>query len=136
MILYKDVTFRTLNILKFKIDTNYIKYTNTVGEMNKMPYGLGIPELLLIFGVILILFGPKKLPELARALGKAKREYEEALTEPKPKKSAEEESTEVKKEKSEEETLLETAKKLGIETEGKTMEEIADEIMKRVKAKT
>lgn len=98
-------------------------------------YTLGIPELLLIFGAILILFGPKKLPELARALGRARKEYEMALKEePKPETETESESrTEKKKEKSEEEILLETAKKLGIDTEGKSIEEIADEILKRVK---
>lgn len=98
-------------------------------------YSLGIPELLLIFGVILILFGPKKLPELARALGKARREYEMALRE---ESKSDVTETEIKektkrKEKSEEEILLETAKKLGIDTEGKSIEEIADEILKRVK---
>ena len=32
--------------------------------------GLGIPELLLILGVALLLFGPKNLPKLGSALGK------------------------------------------------------------------
>ncbi len=98
-------------------------------------YTLGIPELLLIFGAILILFGPKKLPELARALGRARKEYEMALKEePKTESSEAESKPEKTKEKSEEEVLLETAKKLGIDTEGKSLEEIADEILKRVKS--
>lgn len=98
-------------------------------------YTLGIPELLLILGIILILFGPKKLPELARALGRARREYELAMSgEIKESEGEEKRESEGKKEKSEEEVLLETAKKLGIETEGKTLEEIADEILKRVKS--
>ncbi len=98
---------------------------------------LGPMELLLILGIILILFGPKKLPELARAVGKAKREYETALREPLKVDSETETETKKseKKEKTEEEVLLETAKKLGIETDGKTIEEIADEVLKRVQEK-
>jgi TatA/E family protein of Tat protein translocase len=33
-------------------------------------FGIGMPELLLILGLALIVLGPKKLPELAKALGK------------------------------------------------------------------
>ncbi|MFH1359483.1 MAG: twin-arginine translocase TatA/TatE family subunit [Candidatus Omnitrophota bacterium] len=39
---------------------------------------LGIWELLIIFGVILILFGAKRLPEIGQALGKAIREFKKA----------------------------------------------------------
>ncbi|MBN1871750.1 MAG: twin-arginine translocase TatA/TatE family subunit [Candidatus Omnitrophica bacterium] len=38
----------------------------------------GILELTVILLIILVLFGPKKLPELARALGKAIREFRKA----------------------------------------------------------
>ena len=41
-------------------------------------FGLGAPELLLIFVIILVLFGAKKIPELARSMGKATREFKEA----------------------------------------------------------
>ena len=34
-------------------------------------FGIGMPELLLILALALIVLGPKKLPELARALGEA-----------------------------------------------------------------
>jgi sec-independent protein translocase protein TatA len=40
------------------------------------------PELLIIFAVIVLLFGGAKLPELARSLGRAKREFHEAINEP------------------------------------------------------
>lgn len=33
-------------------------------------FGISIPELLLVFAVILIVFGPKRLPELAKTFGK------------------------------------------------------------------
>lgn len=41
---------------------------------------LGITEILLIMTVILLLFGAKRIPELARAFGKAKSEFERAKT--------------------------------------------------------
>lgn len=40
-------------------------------------FNLGAPELLLIFLVVLLLFGGAKLPELARGLGKAIRNFKQ-----------------------------------------------------------
>jgi len=40
-------------------------------------FNLGAPELLIIFLVVLLLFGGSKLPELARGLGKAIRNFKE-----------------------------------------------------------
>ena len=40
---------------------------------------IGPPELLIILAVVLVLFGGKKLPELARSLGKAKQEFQDGL---------------------------------------------------------
>jgi TatA/E family protein of Tat protein translocase len=42
-------------------------------------FDLGIQELILIFIVVLLVFGPKKLPELSRALGRGIREIKIAL---------------------------------------------------------
>jgi TatA/E family protein of Tat protein translocase len=39
---------------------------------------LGVPELLLIFALILIVFGPRRLPEIGRTLGKAMGEFRKA----------------------------------------------------------
>jgi len=40
---------------------------------------LGAPEVLLIIFAILILFGAKRIPELARGLGKGMKEFKKAL---------------------------------------------------------
>lgn len=40
---------------------------------------LGLPELLLIFLIVLLLFGAGRLPEIARSLGKAIQEFKRAL---------------------------------------------------------
>ncbi|GJM44779.1 MAG: hypothetical protein DHS20C21_16210 [Gemmatimonadota bacterium] len=37
--------------------------------------GIGGPELILVFIVVLLVFGPKKIPEIARAMGKGMREF-------------------------------------------------------------
>ena len=41
---------------------------------------LGITEILLILVVIILLFGGKRIPEIARALGRASYEYKKAKT--------------------------------------------------------
>ena len=42
--------------------------------------GLGTPEMMLIFVIVLMLFGGQKLPEFARGLGKSIREFKKAAT--------------------------------------------------------
>ena len=44
-------------------------------------FGIGMPEFLLILVVALIVIGPKKLPDLARSLGKAMGEFKKAARE-------------------------------------------------------
>jgi Tat protein translocase TatB subunit len=44
-------------------------------------FGIGMPELLLILALALIVLGPKKLPELAKALGKGLAEFRRATDE-------------------------------------------------------
>ncbi|MFX0196463.1 MAG: twin-arginine translocase TatA/TatE family subunit [Candidatus Hodarchaeota archaeon] len=83
---------------------------------------VGPTEWLVIVAIALLLIGPKKLPDLARALGSAQKEYEDA------RKTAITKKTEEKKE---EELLIEQAKKLGIKTEGKTIEQIAQEVLQK-----
>ncbi len=42
---------------------------------------IGMPELIIIFVIALIIFGPRKLPELGRSLGKSIAEFKRASTE-------------------------------------------------------
>ncbi len=44
-------------------------------------FGIGLPELLVILAIALIVIGPKKLPDLARSLGRALNEFKKATKE-------------------------------------------------------
>jgi len=81
---------------------------------------------ILIAVVILLIWGPSKLPSLARGLGEAIREFRKATS------GIEEEPRKVEKREEIDQKLLETARALGISTEGKTKEQILDEINKKV----
>ena len=88
--------------------------------------GLQTPELVVILFMILLLFGGKKLPELARSMGSAVKEYTAATKEPI--KYVEEKTKD--KDGEDREAIIEAAKKLGIETEGRSISEIAQDIVK------
>ncbi len=45
-----------------------------------MPGFVGIPELLLLGLVVLVIFGPKRLPEMGRSLGRGFREFKTSIT--------------------------------------------------------
>ena len=44
-------------------------------------FGLGGTELIIVFVVILLVFGPSKIPKMARGLGQAMREFRKAQNE-------------------------------------------------------
>jgi len=44
-------------------------------------FGIGMPEMLLIMAIALIVIGPKKLPDLAKSLGRAFAEFRRATSE-------------------------------------------------------
>jgi sec-independent protein translocase protein TatA len=44
-------------------------------------FGIGLPEMVLIMGVALLIFGPKKLPEIGRSMGKAIKGFQDASRE-------------------------------------------------------
>jgi TatA/E family protein of Tat protein translocase len=52
--------------------------------------GIGVPELLIVLGIVVVIFGPKRLPALGRQLGSGMREFRDAIT----RKSREDEAAE------------------------------------------
>lgn len=81
-------------------------------------------EWLIVVGVLLVVFlwGPQKLPELAKSIGLAKKEFEKAA------KEASNPTVSASTPESPTDPLIVAAKSLGISTEGKTKEQIAKEI--------
>ena len=45
-----------------------------------MPFGIGIWEILILLLVLLLVFGPKRLPEMGRQLGRGMREFKDSIT--------------------------------------------------------
>jgi len=82
--------------------------------------------MLITVGILLALFlwGPQKLPELARSLALAKKEFEKAANEV----SSNVMTTTGPAPTSEDNALIVAANSLGIMTQGKTKQEIAREI--------
>ena len=96
-----------------------------------------------VVAIVIIMWGPAKIPEFAKALGRAKGEFSKAqkefsdaatttmtttttaasVVEPKPAPAI----------KTKDEMILDTAQKLGIPTDGKTREQISEEISLKVK---
>ena len=81
-------------------------------------------QLLIVVGILVVVFlwGPQKLPELAKSIGLAKKEFEKAA------KEASTPSTDTTATQPATDPLITAAKSLGISTEGKTKEQIAKEI--------
>ena len=86
-------------------------------------------QIILILGVVavILIWGPSKIPELARSLGRARKEFDDAshglqgqITSPSPSTSTPD-------------SLVDTAQRLGISTQGKTRQEISDEIVRQAK---
>jgi sec-independent protein translocase protein TatA len=91
--------------------------------------GVGPQEwlIILIAIVIILIWGPSKLPSLARGMGEAIREFRKAASG-----VAEEEVRRVEKKEEIDQKIIEMARSLGISTEGKTKEQILDEINRKL----
>ncbi len=96
-------------------------------------FTIGPNEILMILIIVFLLFGASKLPELARSLGKSMGEFKKAQRE------AELELIEFERKiregkytSKEREKLERLAKDLGIKTEGKSDEELLEEIRKMI----
>lgn len=88
---------------------------------------IGTSELILILIVALFLFGPTKLPELARTLGKAAGEFKKAQMEV--------EFNLKQVEKPDKDTKIYTlAKEMGITVENKSTEQLVEEIRSKIKS--
>jgi TatA/E family protein of Tat protein translocase len=93
-----------------------------------------------VVAIVIIMWGPAKIPEFAKSLGRAKgefakaqKEFEIAATEPSTKSVTTTTPASASLIKTKDELLLETAKKLGVPADGKTREQISDEISVKVK---
>lgn len=45
-----------------------------------MPFGIGPLELIIVLVIILVIFGPKRLPQAGRSLGQGLREFKDSVT--------------------------------------------------------
>jgi len=45
-----------------------------------VPFGIGIWEIAILLLVALLVFGPKRLPEMGRSLGKGMREFKDSIS--------------------------------------------------------
>ena len=89
---------------------------------------VGWQEMILIFAILLLVFGPTKLPKIARELGKAWNEFNKASS------GVIETISSVQTAKNEDKNnpLLEVARKLDVSTEGKTDEQLKEEILTKI----
>lgn len=78
--------------------------------------------------IVVLIWGPQKIPDLARSLGRARREFDQAS------KGLSEPNTNLRADTAPQEPLVDVAKRLGISTQGKTRQEISDEIVKSASA--
>lgn len=80
-------------------------------------FGMGMPEILLILAIALIVIGPKKLPDLAKSLGRALNEFKHAANEFKDTMDLDNDIREVKKSFNDVEAELKKKKSVEIKPE-------------------
>mgnify|MGYP001968922003 FL=1 len=87
----------------------------------------GTQELVIVLVAFFILFGAERLPKLARAMGQAKGEFHEGLSDVKKAGDTTEEDLD-RGGRTEAAALTEQAEESGVEIDGKTPEEVEDEM--------
>jgi sec-independent protein translocase protein TatA len=89
---------------------------------------IGTEELVMIFLVVVLLFGANKLPELARSMGSAMGEFKKAQTESE--RNLREYEKSLKEPMAAKSKIQETAEKLEIDIKGKNDDQLLDEIQR------
>lgn len=84
---------------------------------------LGAPEFILIGLVIILFFGAAKIPDLARALGRAKGEFEAGARE-----KGKDAPNGATVEDAEREKVMKAARELGVPTEGRSLSDIKSDV--------
>jgi len=90
------------------------------------PMALGQTEILIIVGLFFLLFGIERVPKLARAFGQAKAEFHQGLKDGGDVNKAEGDLD--RGGRTETQALIEDAEAKGVETVGKSEEQVADDI--------
>jgi sec-independent protein translocase protein TatA len=84
-----------------------------------------------VVAIVIILWGPTKIPQLAKALGRAKGEFKNASKETNETAAPQAPAASPTRLKSKDELLVETAQNLGVSTAGKTKEQLSEEISEK-----
>ena len=91
---------------------------------------IGLPEMILILVVAIFFFGPDKIPELARSLGKATGEFKKAQME------TEREINKIGEPMDEKDTKIHNlAIEMGLDVNNKTSEQLVEEIRSKIRSK-
>ena len=54
--------------------------TETAANLPFVPFGIGLPEILIFLVVVLLLFGASRVPEIGRSVGRGMREFKDAVS--------------------------------------------------------